>query len=327
MKYQLGKGVLFLIFNRPHTTQRVFEAIRQVRPPRLYVAADGPRADREGEAEKVAEVRRIATQVDWPCEVKTLFREKNLGCKVAVSSAITWFFEHEEKGIILEDDCLPHPDFFRFCDELLDYYVNDSNVWAITGNNFQKRMIQSQSSYYFSKYCHIWGWATWRRSWEKYQVDIPFWPLWKSSVEWQMMFDDSVERRYWQKIFDLTYQGKIDTWDYQWLACQWYYAPQSFTATPIVNLVSNIGYGSDATHTHSPNHPLANLPVFSLEEILHPVDISVNKEADQHDFKERYGGKYLYVPRNLTYLIRRIYFKFSNVINTYLKYQFKKWLT
>ncbi len=118
----LKTAVLFLVFNRPDTTAQVFDAIRKARPPRLYVAADGPRANREGEAEKVAKVREIATAVDWPCEVRTLFRDANLGCKRAVSGALDWFFGEEEAGMVLEDDCLPHPDFFRFCDALLERY-------------------------------------------------------------------------------------------------------------------------------------------------------------------------------------------------------------
>lgn len=277
--------ILFLVFNRPHTTQRVFEAIRQARPPRLYVAADGPRANREGEVEKVKIVREIATQVDWPCEVKTLFREKNLGCKVAVSSAISWFFEHEEQGIILEDDCLPHPDFFRFCEELLNYYADDDRVWVITGNNFQDGQVRGDGSYYFSKYNHCWGWASWRRAWGKYEVDISFWPEWKKSTDWQKKIPDFIERKYWERIFDQVYLGKIDTWDYQWTATVWYHG--GITATPNVNLVSNIGFGSDATHTLSVDHPHANLPVFPLGDIQHPKEVAINVEGDRYTFYNR----------------------------------------
>ncbi|MDR7920716.1 glycosyltransferase family 2 protein [Thermosynechococcus sp. HY213] len=308
MKYQLGKGVLFLIFNRPHTTQRVFEAIRQVRPPRLYVAADGPRADREGEAEKVAEVRRIATQVDWPCEVKTLFREKNLGCKVAVSSAITWFFEHEEKGIILEDDCLPHPDFFRFCDELLEYYKQDERVWVITGNNFQDGQWRGKASYYFSKYSHCWGWATWKRAWSKYDVNISFWPAWSKSSAWQNLHFNSVEEEYWRKIFNRVYSSEINTWDYQWTACVWYHG--GLTATPNVNLVSNIGFGSDATHTKTAGHIHANLPVFPIGEIQHPSEVAVDVEADKYTFNEHFGGKFIHSPLSVTRLFKEKLYRF-----------------
>lgn len=306
--FSLSTAVLFLVFNRPHTTQRVFEAIRQARPPRLYVAADGPKADRQEEAEKVAQVRQIATQVDWPCEVKTLFREKNLGCKVAVSGAITWFFEHEERGIILEDDCLPHSDFFRFCDELLDYYKNDERVWAITGNNFQDGKYCGNATYYFSKYPHCWGWASWKRAWKKYQVDISFWPDWKNSLDWQTKISDSAERKYWQQIFDQVYQGKINTWDYQWTACTWYYG--GVTATPNVNLVSNIGFGAEATHTISADDPHANLPVFPLGKIKHPEEVGINVDADRYTFNEHFGGKYRRFPNSLIYLPKKLFRKF-----------------
>lgn len=301
-------AILFLIFNRPHTTRRVFEAIRQARPRRLYVAADGPRADREGEAEKVAQVREIATQVDWPCEVKTLFREKNLGCKMAVSSAITWFFEHEEQGIILEDDCLPHPDFFRFCEELLDYYADDDRVWVITGNNFQDGQLRGNASYYFSKYNHCWGWASWQRAWEKYEVDISFWPDWKKSVDWHKKIPDPIERSYWQRIFDQVYLGKINTWDYQWTATVWYY--EGLTAIPNVNLVSNIGFGVDATHTISMNDPHANLPVFPLGKIKHPKEVIVDVGGDRYTFNEHFGGKRMSFLNTLLNLFKKAIQKF-----------------
>ena len=159
MEKEFSIPILFLVFNRPETTALVFQEIRKVRPQQLFVAADGPRPDRTGEAEKCAEVKKIVAAVDWPCEVKTLFRDNNLGCRVAVSSAINWFFENVEEGIILEDDCLPHPDFFRFCNELLDYYRNDERIMHIGGNNFQFVNKYGKSSYYFSHYAHIWGWA------------------------------------------------------------------------------------------------------------------------------------------------------------------------
>ena len=195
-------AVLFLVFNRPETTKQVFEAIRQAKPPRLYVAADGAREGKPGESERVEQVRQIATEVDWPCEVKTLFRDKNLGCKQAVSSAIDWFFDNEEQGIILEDDCLPHPDFFTFCETLLKRYATDERVWVITGDNFQDGQKRGDGSYYFSRYNHVWGWASWRRAWSKRDMSIKFWPKWKVSPEWKACVPDKIERKYWSKIFE-----------------------------------------------------------------------------------------------------------------------------
>jgi hypothetical protein len=152
---------LFLVFNRPDTTSQVFEAIRKARPPKLYVAADGPRLDREGELEKCAQVRAIATAIDWPCELHTLFRDLNQGCKIAVSTAITWFFEHEEQGIILEDDCLPSQSFFLFCQEMLNHYKNDTRVWHVAGVYPFATDSRDCNAYCFSEYSPIWGWATW----------------------------------------------------------------------------------------------------------------------------------------------------------------------
>ena len=170
----INTAVLFMVFNRPNTTSKVFEEIKKARPPRLYVAADGPRKDKDGEEKKVLKVREIATAVDWPCEVKTLFREKNLGCKSQTSSAITWFFKNEEQGIILEDDSLPHIDFFYFCEFLLDYYHDNKKILTIAGCNFQDGNKRGDASYYFSKYFQCWGWAGWRRSWSYYDGEISF---------------------------------------------------------------------------------------------------------------------------------------------------------
>ncbi|MRH79075.1 glycosyltransferase family 2 protein [Spiribacter sp. C176] len=299
----LQTAVLFLVFNRPDTTTRVFEAIRQAKPPRLYVAADGPREGREGEAERVAKVREIATAVDWPCEVKTLFREENLGCKYAVSGAITWFFEQEEQGIILEDDCLPHPDFFSFCETLLARYADDERVSVITGNNFQHGQRRGEASYYFSKYNHCWGWASWRRAWRHYQGDLPFWPAWSASDTWQRHTPDTVERRYWEKIFDRVRAGQIDSWGYPWTASVWFHG--GLTATPNVNLVSNIGFGPDSTHTASANSPLAGMATSAIGELTHPASITRDQAADRYVFDHTFDGKNQRFPWSLLRLPRR----------------------
>jgi hypothetical protein len=292
----LKTAVLFLVFNRPDTTRQVFEAIRQAKPPRLYVAADGPREDKLGEVERVEQVRTIVTGVDWPCEVKTLFRDKNLGCKKGVSSAITWFFEQEEQGIILEDDCLPHLDFFSFCENLLNRHYSDERIFAITGDNFQNGTWRGDASYYFSKYAHIWGWATWRRAWKHYQGDMNFWPKWRDSDAWKKYKPDKIERRYWQKIFDSCYSGQIDSWDYPWTASALY--KNGLTVTPNVNLVSNIGFGEDGTHTLSKNNKFSNMPTMELSHIIHPKQIIIDIEADRFAFDNVFGGKYKRFPYN-----------------------------
>ena len=293
----LDTGILFLVFNRPEITSQVFNAVRRARPASLYVAADGPRADRAGEVELVERVRKIATAVDWPCDVKTLFRKSNLGCKLAVSGAITWFFEHEEEGIIIEDDCLPHLDFFNFCENLLDYYRDDESVHVITGNNFQNGQQRGTGTYYFSKYNHCWGWATWRRAWKNYQGDLLFWPSWKQSDDWRANCPDKVERRYWEKIFDLVHAGGIDSWAYPWTACVWKHGGVT------VNLVTNICFGADATHTYDPSASQASLPAVGLTDLIHPDSVLQDLAADRYVFENHFGGMWLHWPLN--------WFKFS----------------
>ncbi len=301
---QFKTAVLFLIFNRPDTTIKVFEKIRKVKPERLYIACDGPRKNSFNELEKVIKVRKIATNVDWPCNVKTLFRDKNFGCKKAVSTAITWFFKHEKEGIILEDDCVPHIDFFYFCENLLNRYSKDHRIFAITGNNFQNNKWRGEASYYFSRYFHCWGWATWKRSWKNYDGDIKFWPKWSNSDTWFNNIPDKVERRYWQKIFDYSHSGLIDSWAYPWLASTWY--KHGLTVTPNVNLVSNIGYGADATHTKSKIIEVINIPTKSLGNIVHPKIIEINYDADKHDFEWTFCGRNLRFPRSWILMPKRI---------------------
>lgn len=309
----LKTAVLCLVFNRPDTTTRVLEAIRKAKPTRLYIAADGARADREGEADKVAKVREIATAVDWPCELKTLFQEENLGCKYAVSGGIAWFFDHEERGIILEDDCLPHSDFFTFCEILLDRYATDERVSVITGNNFQNGQQRGEASYYFSKYNHCWGWASWRRAWNQYRGDLPFWPEWSQSDNWRKKIPDAIERRYWSKIFGRVRAGQIDSWAYPWAASVWYRG--GLTATPNTNLVSNIGFGPGSTHTAAADSPFANMETNPLGEIIHPAKIVQNKAADRYVFDHHFGGKSKRFPYSLLYLPRRV----TGLINRCLK--------
>lgn len=303
-------AVLFLVFNRPNTTSEVFKKIRQAKPHRLYVASDGPRKSHDMEKEKVKNVREIATNIDWPCEVKTLFRDKNLGCKKAVSSAITWFFEHEEKGIILEDDCVPHLDFFSFCENLLDFYSDDKKVSVITGSNFQNGKWRGEASYYFSRYNHCWGWATWRRSWKNYDPNIKFWLNWSNSKAWKNFIHSKIERKYWNKIFNLVYLGQIDSWAYPWTASTWYKG--GLTLTPNVNLVSNIGFGDNATHTKSRENEFSKMITKDLNNIIYTKKVERNKIADNWTFHHHYGGKKLYFPYNLALLFKKIINKILN---------------
>ena len=272
--------VLFIIFNRPETTAQVFGGIRQAQPKRLYVAADGPRPGRPEDGERCRQARAIIDQIDWDCQVFTLFRTENLGCKYAVSSAISWFFEHEPEGIILEDDCLPHWSFFRFCDELLERYRNECRIMSICGANFQKGLWRPSESYYFSRNTHVWGWASWRRAWKSYDLEMEGWPVFAAANKLQNIFPESwAARSFWLRLLSDVAAGKIDTWDYQWTWSIWQYGGLSIL--PAHNLVKNIGFSAEATHT---KHAEAWLLDMKTEEItfplVHPDAVKICIEAD-----------------------------------------------
>ena len=276
----MNTPILFLVFNRPDTTKRVFQKIRETRPPRLYVAADGPRKGHSNEIEKCEKVRQIATNVDWNCEVYTLFRNKNLGCKMAVSKGIDWFFENEEMGIVLEDDCLPNDSFFRFCEVLLDKYKDEKQVMTISGNNFQPKR-RTKNSYYFSKYMHCWGWAAWRRSWKHFDLEMKDWPELKKENFLSKLLNSKRSEDYWSNIFDLVYENEIDSWAYIWQYSIW--RENGVNILPEVNLVSNIGFGKEGTHTTSNISKSANMSTYSLKfPLKHPKNVDIHQKADKY---------------------------------------------
>jgi hypothetical protein len=264
--FQLTTPVAFLIFNRPDTTARVFEAIRQAKPPKLLVVADGPRPDRPDDVEKCKAARAIIDKVDWDCAVLKNYSEVNLGCGKRPATGITWVFEQVEEAIIFEDDCLPHPTFFRFCEELLNYYRHDERIMVISGNNFQFGRSRTNYSYYFSRYNHIWGWASWRRAWKYFDYDLKLWPKIKNENWLTSILEDKTAVKYWTKNFQRTYEGEPTVWDYRWTFACW--IQNGLTILPSVNLVSNIGFGEGATHTSSSKSKVANLPV---EEMIFPL--------------------------------------------------------
>ncbi|MDZ4852008.1 MAG: glycosyltransferase [Pirellulaceae bacterium] len=276
--------VLLIIYNRPDVTRQVFESIRAVRPRQLFIAADGPKTDRHGDQELCQAARSILTQIDWECDVQSLLRPKNLGCKLGVSSAIDWFFSHVESGIILEDDCVASPCFFAFCQELLEHYRNEPKVMMISGNNFQFGPQHADASYYFSIYSHIWGWATWRRAWSLYDVAMKTYSEFFESKAIQKVTDRPNEQKSWLTVFQNASQGMIDTWDIQWLYAHFYHG--GLSVMPNVNLVSNIGFDENATHTQIVANPLANLPRGEIGKIRHPSQIIPSKSADS--FTRRY---------------------------------------
>lgn len=264
-------AVLFLVFNRPEPTRRVFEAIRAARPARFYVAADGPRADREGEAERCADVRAIATAVDWPCEVRTLFRDANLGCKRGVAGGIAWFFAHEAEGIILEDDVLPDESFFPYCATLLERYRDDAEISMISGCNLIGDRHGADTSYVFSRYLHVWGWASWRRAWSAYDIELRGWPSATASAKLSTVLGGRTAAiDYWTAIFDRMARGEIDTWDYQWVFASWMHDMKAII--PAATLVENIGFGEEATHTTGTAPAVAQVhPKEMTFPLSHPV--------------------------------------------------------
>ena len=274
----LKTAVLFMVFNRPDTTNQVFEAIRQAKPPRLYVAADGPRADKPGEQGKCEDVRRIATNVDWDCEVKTLFRGKNLGCRKGVSTAIDWFFKNEEEGIILEDDCLPSQSFFWFCEELLEMYKNDMRVWHIAGRNNLGSYLPFLYNYHFATGGSIWGWATWRNRWKYNSLNLDIIEDKEARKKLKdFLCNENAFQGHLNAMRDIK-EDKVNTWDYQWG-----FSTKVNNGLAIVsseNLVKNIGFGEDATHTttHSSIERL-NMAANEIEfPIKHPSTISVDRK-------------------------------------------------
>lgn len=279
----MNTPVAFLIFNRPDTTARVFEEIRRARPRRLLVVADGARHAEE-EA-RCAESRSVVERVDWDCEVLTNFSDVNMGCKRRVASGLDWVFEQCEEAIILEDDCLPHPTFFPFCGELLERYRDDERIGMICGNNFQQGRKRSPYSYYFSRHVTVWGWASWRRAWRHYDVEMKLWPSLRETSWLDDVLVNPVAVRYWRETFDRTHGGLIDTWDYQLFFSWW--AQHSLAATPNANLISNIGFRPDAVHTREVLTTMAELPVEAIEfPLSHPPYMSLDREADHLAFRQ-----------------------------------------
>ena len=289
--FKLSTPVAFIIFNRPDTTERVFAEIAKAKPSKLLIVADGARTNKVGEAEKVAATRDIIQRVDWDCEVFTSFSEVNLGCKQRVSSGIDWVFQQVEEAIILEDDCLPDPTFFRFCQEMLERYKNDQRIGMISGDNFQFGRRRNNDSYYFSKYVHIWGWATWRDRWQSsYDVSLKKWPAIRDSDSLEDMIGNKQEATSWANTFERVYNGEIDTWDYQWVFANW--IEGRISIMPKNNLISNVGFRVDATHTIE-SGMFANMPVTHISfPLTHPLgvfrSIQEDKLSQQSFFKKSF---------------------------------------
>jgi hypothetical protein len=284
--YKLSVPVAFFIFNRPEQTKLVFERIRGARPESLFIIADGPRHNRLDDIEKCRITRQIIDTIDWDCQVSLEFSDYNLGCKRRVASGLDWVFKNNSEAIILEDDCLPDPSFFRYCAELLEKYREDDRVVSISGDNFQHGIRRGPYSYYFSRHPHVWGWASWRRVWHHYDIEMKTWPENRDRGWLHTIFDNPRMARYWSDTFDAVYQGKVDTWDHQWTYNCW--RLNGLAALPEVNLISNIGFGLDATHTRR-RSPFSAMPTESLEfPLTHPPNIKQHVVADKYTERHNY---------------------------------------
>jgi len=278
----MNTPVLFLIYNRPEYTEKVYESIRKVRPSKLFVHADGPKRDKQEDVELCERTREIVNNVDWDCEVKTLFRDENLGCKLSVSSGITWFFKNVDEGIILEDDCLPNKSFFLYCEKLLNRYRNHENIMMISGSN-PATLIDIDADYFFSHFYHIWGWATWKRAWEKFDIKISDWLKFRNNDFLEKRFPNNANNRTFVKqMFDQIYGKKSSVWGVQWTyTCL---VNNGYAILPKNNLISNIGF--IGTHKMNNEQLMLRIKEIDFEDFKHPNNIRVDYKIEDYLFEK-----------------------------------------
>ena len=321
----LTTPVLFMIFNRPETTRKVMEGIRRVRPTKLYIVADGPRRNVKEDIEKCKAAREIASVVDWDCAVTKLFRDENLGCGNGPSSAMTWFFEREEEGIILEDDCLPSPSFFFFCADLLERYRHDTRIMEIGGTNFESEKVRGKEySYFFSNMIYIWGWATWRRAWKLYDYEMGHYEEITKKRYLEGHFDFAYEVEHFNYIFEKMHSGDERTsrktvWDYQWqFICK---INSGLVIVPEKNLVTNLGFGSDATNTKNPLGAGHDLKMEEIEfPLRHPEFIMVDKKRDHRYFNEICSSRSYRIKSTIKqYVPKAIFEPLKKIIKSFLR--------
>lgn len=290
--------VLFLVFNRADLTARVFERIREARPPVLHVSADGPRAGVAGEAEACRETRKVVEAIDWKCELIRDFAEENVGCGPKVAGAITSFFGHAERGIVLEDDCLPEPSFFPFCDEVLARYADDSRVMQVAGSNYQFGRGRRDYSYHFSRNIRIHGWATWRRAWRHYDLRAPLWPeVHRLGLAEGCFHTGRAYGVFAEHMDRLCAEPVPHTWDYQWSFCGM--VQHGLSVVPNVNLIRNIGYEGRSTHTADPSSPFANMATEAMTfPLRHPPYVLDDPDSESYrqdryetTLRERFAGR------------------------------------
>ncbi len=268
--------VVLIIYDRPDTTREVFARVAQACPRNLLVIADGPRSERPGDAERCTAARTVVADIRWDCDVMRNYADVNLGCKQRIATGLDWAFSLVDEAIILEDDCVPSKSFFGFCEELLERYRDDKRVMHISGDNFLANQSDQMFDYHFSRYPHVWGWATWRRAWRYYDVTMRRWTD-VPDKDWVVQaFHLFGERVFWRRAWDSVTTGLIDTWDYQWaFACL---AQSGLCVVPSRNLVTNIGFLGDSTHTRHANPRLA-VPASELEFPLKHPEVMIRDVA------------------------------------------------
>lgn len=277
--------VLLIIFNRPDKVERLIDSLRKVKPTKMYVSADGPRYGVPSDTTRCAGARAVISQIDWPCEVITNFHERNTGADFGPEKALNWFFGNVDEGIILEDDCIAHPDFFRFAKDMLTRYRTNDQVMMISGNNFQNGITRGNGSYYFSKYPSTWGWASWKRAWRHYDTKILGYREFIDKNILDTVCQTRVEKKYWSRFFEKIHNDKLNHWDIKWIFAIW--NNNGISITPNVNLVQNVGFGHDATHTLR-HDEIMEVRAVEMREIAHPSTIAIDKEADAYLFKHVY---------------------------------------
>lgn len=299
--------VLLIIFNRFDTTQQVITKLREALVPKLYIYCDGPRRNKVGEAEQLKDVQnKVLKAIDWPCEVITNFKIENEGPRLAIGHAVSWLFETEEQGIILEHDCVPHLSFFNFCETLLQHYANDERIMHISGDNFQFGKWRGDGSYYFSRLTHIWGWATWKRAWKYYDVNMSLYPMFNNHHTLNDIFNHNRSIKYWNNIFELTFSKKINTWDYQWSFAVW--SQNGLAILPNLNLVSNVGFDANALNTTNPSNILSNIEAKEISQISHPKMVIPDLNADNWSMDN------VFYPTYFQYF----WLKFTKKLNSFL---------
>lgn len=284
-EYLCKTPVVMIIFNRPDTANQVFEIVKKAKPPKLLLIGDGARPNKPGEAEKVEECRKIQHKVDWDCEVLTNFSDTNMGCKKRISSGLDWVFGNVERAIILEDDCKPADCFFRFCDEMLEYYKDDERIMLVSGDNQSPKCQKLEESYYFTKHVHIWGWATWRRAWQKNDTSMKDWPQISASGAFDHLFKNPRYNFYWKQFFNILHDNRVNSWAGPWVYSVW--KESALAIAPKHNLITNIGFGKDATHTKS-GSIYAQMQTAELDfPLVHPKYVLADAKLDELEMKQR----------------------------------------